>query len=84
MHPYSSKLLVVGCISGRLGEKQSKSSQKRYFDHNQISLLKQYFAQDPYPKQDTLKSLSDMLGVHKMKVYNWFYRKRAKSTRNKL
>ena len=72
------------CISGRLGEKGSKLSQtQRYFDHNEISLLKQCFAKDPYPKQNMIKSLSDVLGVDKRKVYRWFIRERLKSRRKK-
>ena len=62
---------------GCLDEKQSRLKKTwRVFNNDQISVLKESFARDPYPKQDTLRNLSDVLGVHKRKVYNWFYKKR--------
>ena len=42
----------------------------------------QWFTKDPYPTLDTIRNLSDTLGVDKFKLYNWFNLKRSKLRRS--
>ena len=39
----------------------------KYLDNNQKSLLKQWFEKDQYPTTDTIRHLSNTLGVDKGK-----------------
>ena len=54
------------------------------FDGNQRSVLKQWFAKDPYPSMDTIRNLSDVLGVDKRKVYSWFEVQRRKLPKGEI
>ena len=58
---------------GCLDDKQSLLDERHiHLDDNQRSVLKESFAKHPYPNQDTLRNLSDVLGVDKRKLHNWF------------
>ena len=41
-------------------------------NNTQKSLLKETFANEPYPSKDTRQKLSEQLGLKKKTVYNWF------------
>ena len=72
-------------MSKCLDEKQaSLDKNQQFLNDNQRSVLKQWFAKDPYPKRDTIRKLSDTLGVDKRKVYNWFNNERNRLKKNKI
>ena len=55
-----------------------------FFTEEQKKSLKQAYATDPYPNQNTLEELSCNLGVATKTIINWFhnYRMRAKQQNN--
>ena len=63
----------------RLGGKDqcSQVSPVR-FTENQMSVLKQSFANDPYPMEETLTELSQQLGLTNKQVKGWHQRQRKK------
>ena len=56
----------------------------RTFDDSQRSFLKQLFAKDQYPTQDTIRNLSDVLEVDIKKVYKWFRVQRTKLPKGEI
>ena len=68
-----------------LDEKQPLLDKRHQFlNDNQRSMLTQWFAKDLYPKQDTIRYLSDVLGVDKGKVYRWFITERKRLKKKKI
>ena len=68
-----------------LDDKQSFLDKRHiHFDDNQRLVLKESFAKDPYPTQDTIKILSDVLGVDKRKVRRWFSSERCRLRKKKV
>lgn len=66
---------MSGCVDG----KQSRPDKwHRFLNDNQRSVLNQWFQKDQYPTQDTIRNLSNSIGVDKGKVHNWFNIKRSK------
>ena len=49
-----------------------------FFSVEQRLVLRQSFEKEPYPSQDTLKNLSEMVGESKQKVKRWFDNERKK------
>ena len=62
------------------------SRTARKINETQKSVLKQSFANEPYPSKDICQKLSEQLGLKKAKVYNWFRseRERRKKRKNQL
>ena len=75
--------LLLICMFACLDGKQSRQvKQYRHLNANQKSVLMQWFTKDPYPTLNTLRNLSDALGVDKLKLYNWFNWKRSELRRS--
>ena len=74
-------ILSFGCLD----EKRTLFDKcHKYLDDHQRSVLQEWFAKDPYPKKDTIRNLSNVLGLDKRKVYNWFNIKRSTLRKKKL
>ena len=52
-------------------------------DEKLKAILKQSFANEPYPSKDTYQKLSEQLGLKKTTVYHWFERERASTKKSK-
>ena len=49
----------------------------------QMDVLEQSFANEPYPSKNTCQNLSEQLGLKVTTVYHWFRRERAKIRESK-
>ena len=49
-----------------------------YLDKNQLLVLRESFENDIYPTADTIRSLSDSLGLSRPQVTIWFRNERVK------
>ena len=61
---------------GGIRIKEHKSN--RILNANEVSMLNQSFANNAYPTHDTVRNLTEALGVSADKVYSWFCCERAK------
>ena len=62
--------IKYSCIVGIINEKQK-------------SVLKQSFANETYPRKDTIQKLSEQLGLKETTVYNWFKCERIRTKKKK-
>ena len=63
----------------------SSSGEAQTFLHDEQRLvLRQSFEEEPYPSQDTLKSLCEMIGESERKVIMWFGNQRKKEREKKI
>ena len=62
----------------------SSGKLRTVFSDEQKSVLRQSFAKQAYPSEDTLKSLSKVVGLSEQVIHTWFRnereRKRGKRT----
>ena len=62
------------------GETHSRS----LLSEKQSSVLMESFVKDPYPTWDTLRNVSEVIGLSEQKVYRWFDEERSKERDNKI
>ena len=54
------------------------------YSAKQRSLLRKSFSKETYPSQDTLRNLSQMVGLSKHQVYQWFCNERRNERNKKI